>query len=534
MLKILVKKQLLELNRGFFYDQKKGKSRSKAASIVLIILYALLIVGIVGGMFAAFAFAACKPLVSIDAGWLYFAVFGLIAIAMGTFGSVFSTADALYNARDNDLLLSMPIPVRYIIISRLLGTYLMGLLFSAVVIVPAAVVYLITASVTLQAVFGALLITLTVSLAVLVLSCILGWAVAKISAKLKNKSFITVLLSLAFFAVYYYLYFNANVFIQKLIENASAISDKIRASAYPLYLFGRVGEGSPGAAAIVTAAVLMAFALCWLLISKSFLKTAAVGSSRRSDKARRIRESGVKSPRGALLAKEFKRFTQSPLYMLNCGLGILFMPAAAVFVIIKADFLRSLSSELLGDRAGAVGIVIAAALCLIASMNDMTSPSVSLEGKSLWVVQSLPVSPQSVLRAKIEMHLWLTSVPALFFSVCSVIALRPDALSAVVAVVFPQLFILLFACFGLFLNINMPNLSWTNETVPIKQSLPVLLSLFGGWGFAVLFGGLYFLLAGFVNTTVYCAVFAATAVVLCALLLRRIMRKGAETFAHLA
>ena len=174
MLKILVKKQLLELNRGFFYDQKKGKSRSKAASIVLIILYALLIVGIIGGMFAAFAFAACKPLVSIDAGWLYFAVFGLIAIAMGTFGSVFNTAAALYNARDNDLLLSMPIPVRYIIISRLLGTYLMGLLFSAVVIVPAAVVYLITASVTLQAVFGALIITLTVSLAVLVLSCILG------------------------------------------------------------------------------------------------------------------------------------------------------------------------------------------------------------------------------------------------------------------------------------------------------------------------------------------------------------------------
>ena len=220
--------------------------------------------------------------------------------------------------------------------------------------------------------------------------------------------------------------------------------------------------------------------------------------------------------------------------MLNCGLGILFMPAAAVFVIIKADFLRSLSAELLGDRAGAVGIVIAAALCLIASMNDMTSPSVSLEGKSLWVVQSLPVSPQSVLRAKIEMHLWLTSVPALFFSVCAVIALRPDALSAVVAIVFPQLFILLFACFGLFLNINMPNLSWTNETVPIKQSLPVLLSLFGGWGFAVLFGGLYFLLAGFVNTTVYCAFFAATAVVLCALLFRRLMKKGAETFAHLA
>ena len=46
------------------------------------------------------------------------------------------------------------------------------------------------------------------SLVVFVLSCLLGWVVAKISLRLKYKSFVTVLISLAFIGAYYFFYFN--------------------------------------------------------------------------------------------------------------------------------------------------------------------------------------------------------------------------------------------------------------------------------------------------------------------------------------
>lgn len=42
------------------------------------------------------------------------------------------------------------------------------------------------------------MLLIVISLFVLALSCVLGWVVAKISLKLKNKSFITVLVSLVF------------------------------------------------------------------------------------------------------------------------------------------------------------------------------------------------------------------------------------------------------------------------------------------------------------------------------------------------
>ena len=77
----------------------------------------------------------------------------------------------------------------------------------------------------------------------MVLSCLLGWVVARISLKLKNKSFITVILSLAFLAAYYFVYYKAQGLITLLAENAAVYGAKIRGSAYLLYLFGSVGAG---------------------------------------------------------------------------------------------------------------------------------------------------------------------------------------------------------------------------------------------------------------------------------------------------
>lgn len=158
MLGILIRKQMTELYRSFFYDQKKNKARSKAASILFIILYILLMAVVLGGMFTLMSLALCPLLLEAGLGWLYFTIVTAIAFALGIFGSVFSTYSALYLAKDNDLLLSLPIPVRYILAARLMGVYLIGLSFSAIVIIPAVIVYNILAGVTVASVFGGIML----------------------------------------------------------------------------------------------------------------------------------------------------------------------------------------------------------------------------------------------------------------------------------------------------------------------------------------------------------------------------------------
>ena len=144
MLKTLIKKQLLELNKSFFIDRKTGKGKSTRSATFSIVLFILLMIFAIGGMFCYMSYSM-RPLITYGMSWLYFAIMGATAALFGVFGSVFNTYSSLYDAKDNDLLLSMPIPARDIMAARLIGVYLMGLMYSGVVVIPAVGVYFITA-----------------------------------------------------------------------------------------------------------------------------------------------------------------------------------------------------------------------------------------------------------------------------------------------------------------------------------------------------------------------------------------------------
>ena len=531
MTKLLLKKQLTEIFRSYFYDAKKNKARSKASTIGFIVLYALLMVGILGGMFTWLALSLCPAFAAMQVSWLYFALMGGLGLCLGAFGSVFNTFSSLYLAKDNDLLLSLPIPVRALMASRLLGVYLMGLMYSATVTLPAVIVYWVVASHSFAAILGGVLMVLAVSVLVLVLSCILGWAVAKISLKLRHKSFVTVLASLVFIGAYYFLYFRASRMIQTLTLNAMEYGETIQGKAYPVYLFGRAWEGDPLALLVTLAVTAALLALTCYVLSRSFLRVAtssgAVGKVKYREKAVQPRS----LPR-AMLGKELARFTASPNYMLNCGLGLLFLPIVGVVFLVKAAWFRDLIA-LLGWEGDFLTLMLAGALCAMASMVDITAPSVSLEGRNLWLAQSLPILPWEALRAKLRLQVILAGVPLAFASLCAILALRPGLFGALLLLLLPQVFSVLMAAFGLFLNLKRPNFHWTSEIAPIKQSLSVTAALFGGLVLAV---GL--MVAGWLLRNVLspmitawaCTVILAAAA---AFLLHWLKTAGARTFAAL-
>lgn len=65
------------------------------------------------------------------------------------------------------------------------------------------------------------------------------------------------------------------------------------------------------------------------------------------------------------------------------------LPAAGIALLIKGRALAQLLDDAFGAGADIVPVLLSAALCLLASMNDMAAPSVSLEGRQLWLAQSL-------------------------------------------------------------------------------------------------------------------------------------------------
>ena len=532
MLNILVKKQLGEIFRSYTYDAKKNRARSKGATIGFIVLFVVLMVGVLGGLFTFVSLAMCDAMASAGLDWLYFTLMTLLAAFLGIFGSVFNTYSSLYMAKDNDLLLSLPIPVRTIMAARLVSVYLMGLMYSAVVYLPCLIVYWVVVGITLKTALGGILLLALLSLFVLTLSCALGWIVAKVSRKLRNKSFITVLVSLVFIGAYYFFYAQAGDLLQELLANAAQYGESIRSGAYPLYLVGRVAVGDGGAMAMVTAVVLALFALVWWLIARSFLKlatsTGAVAKKEYREKTARLRSADA-----ALLGRELSRFTASANYMLNCGMGILGMVIGAGALVWKGGSFLPMLEPVFAGRPGALSVLLCAALCTLVGMNDMAAPSVSLEGKSLWLAQSLPVTSWQVLRAKLRMHLLLTAVPAALCGICVAVVSPAGAAQTALALVVAALFTVLSALLCLFLGLKMPNLHWTSEITPIKQGGAVALALLGGVVYAALLAAGFFLIGWRIGYMAFMAAFAVVTLAACVLLLRWLKTKGCTVFAAL-
>ncbi|MBO5488642.1 MAG: hypothetical protein J5972_01915 [Eubacterium sp.] len=485
MLKILFKKQMMLLFANFF--QKNGKTRSKMGTLAAVGGFAAIMIVVLGSMFYQLSEFLCAPLCAAGYDWFYLVMMEMIAMALGVFGSVFNTFSSLYQAKDNDLLFSLPIPVRYIMASRLLAVYAMGAMYSAVVMVPALIVYYMTTSVTVSIVLTSIIVYLMLTLLLLALSCGLGWIVAKISSKLKNKSFITVIVSVAFLAAYYFFYFKANTWMSEMLQDSAAYGNALKGKAYPLYILGKAGTGD-WLNTLIVSVCMIALAVCvYFLLSHSFLKmaTANVGEKAADYRKQKVKARSVNQ---AIMFKERKRYLSSANYMLNSSMGVLCFVALGVAVLIKSNTINDFIAGFF-EGAGAMnstvlqGFVVLAiiiAMCLLHGLNYITAPCISLEGKNIWIYKSLPIKPWDILRQKLQWHVLVSGVAGLVCSICVIVALKINVALSILLIVVPLVFCIMQAGLGLVLNLKMPNLKWTNENVVVKQSAPLFLMMLIG------------------------------------------------------
>ena len=117
----------------------------------------------------------------------------------------------------------------------------------------------------------------------------------------------------------------------------------------------------------------------WALIARSFLRLAT-STGRTERRAYREKAAARRSVPAALLGKELARFTASPNYMLNCGLGVLLMPAAGAALLWKGAVME----EALGGMAdGGLLPVLLAAAAIFYAVNYPASVSAAATTRQL-------------------------------------------------------------------------------------------------------------------------------------------------------
>ena len=524
MLKALIKKELAQLGQIYLYDSRRKKRRSPGSTALFVLLFVFVFFSI-GMMFFGMAESIFPGAHEAGLDWLYFALFGLLAVGVGVIGSVFMTNSILYKAKDNELLLAMPIPPAKLLFVRILTVFVISFIGCVLVWLPAMIRYDAAMHSPFTTVLLQIMLLIALTLLVTVLSCLLGWLVSLISGRIANKTAATVIISIVFVVGYYLLYFRMSSIIRDMIANLSAISEKM----------GLGAAGDALRAVLFTLACIALFVITYALLSATLVKImTATGKVKRAVYRGGDEKQG--NIRSALLMKEFKRFTGSAIYLLNAGFGVLIMIALAAAALIKAEALRGVIDIIpstIKVSAAIIPVFALGAVCLISSTDCTSASSVSLEGKTLWQIQTMPVEPAEALAAKLKLHVIVNAIPAAIFALAIGIVLKADWLTSALLILGGAGYVWLCGAFGLIMNLKKPTLDWTNEAVPVKQGTPVLFTMLFGFVGSVVIIALGALLTSLIRARAALAVIAFIIILLSWLFTRWIMTKGAKIFAEL-
>ena len=527
MLKTLLRVRMAALLAAFTGQSRKRKSQTKgkAAGYAILMLYC----------FCAFVFLFYTSFSQLAAaffpaglGWLYFAMFAIMAFALMFIGSVFTAESQLFEAKDNELLLSMPVPPGMILLSRMAALLAMNFVLELVVALPVFVSWLQYGETSGTGITAFVVIVLALPLFSLAVSCLFAWLVSLVTSHMRNTTAVTMVISVVFMLAYFLFCFRMNSYVTQLAANGAAIAGAL-GSAAPLVWLGRAAaDGSLADLGLTLLWTVLPFVLAYVLLNRSFIR---IVTTRRGQVKVRYEKKAMRasSQSAALYRRELARLTSSSGYMLNAGLGLVFELVLAVLAVVKRRELLGALTAIPELYAAAAPILLLA--CMMVSGMVFFTASVSLEGKSYWIVRSMPVETKKVLQAKLSLSNSLAIAPALLMTLAAALAPRLPAAETALLLACQLLFVLLTANVGLMEDLRHCNLDWINETQAAKQGAGVLLSMLLGFGFVVAVGALYFfLLAELMPTTAFLGLILALMAILYALTARWLMTRGVKRF----
>ena len=110
MIKILVKNRLSSVISAFLgRGAKNGKNKTSGARVALFIFLYLFLAACFCFMSVYFALGFAQVFIPSGASPIYFAMFIIVTFSFLFLFSIFETKSELFECRDNELLLSMPI-----------------------------------------------------------------------------------------------------------------------------------------------------------------------------------------------------------------------------------------------------------------------------------------------------------------------------------------------------------------------------------------------------------------------------------------
>ena len=235
MLKALLRVRMTALGKWFTgATAKKGKqTKGSMIGFTFLMVYAFGAAGF--GIWHLFDVLAA-PFHAVGLDWLVYAMAVMMDFGLMFIGSVFFAKSQLFEARDNELLLSLPVKPGDILISRLVMLLVINLVFSLPVVIPVIIVRCSLGAVGGDEVLALALVFALLPFFALAVSALFGWLFSIITAHIgTGKGVIGMLLCVALILGYSWLMIKLNTgLLSDAQSQAQAIADSVGSSS-PLY-----------------------------------------------------------------------------------------------------------------------------------------------------------------------------------------------------------------------------------------------------------------------------------------------------------
>lgn len=471
--------------------KKKHNQNRKMGTLVATLILGVFLLALVSFVFFLIA-SVCKATNQLD----FLLVFGYAIGTVLCFSITISKANGmLFEAKDFELLMSMPINTRFIILSKLISLLILNYVGFGLIFIPCVIFYGIFASANIIFYLLALIAFVLGPLLIVSICGLVSYLLGLMLKKVKAKSIIMSIISLVIFIVIFGLYM---VFVmqvssieettgenwEQLINQYGELFGELKHNLCTYYPITKwLAEGLTGDILkylLFVFVMVGPFSILVLFVGKNFLKANMNAKISFTSKNYKLVEQKQNSKLMSLLKRDIKRFFSSSAQVLNIGIGPIL--STILLVIMAINFNNAFEKEGIEQDfiKSFMPIMLTLTVGFTYGIMPSTSSSINLEGKNFWILKSSPISTKDVFLAKVLFYVLICSPFIIINTIIMTLILDLIWYNILLVFVVQAMLVLVYSVEGLWINILNPKFDWDNEVKAIKQGTgPILSMLFG-------------------------------------------------------
>ena len=417
----------------------------------------------------------------------------IFSISIMTFiEGIYKSGSLMFNCKDDQLLLSLPIKRRTVLFIRIFKFYVFELLFNSLFLLPIMISYIRwNQNISYTYFITCFVMLILLPIIPIVLSCIVGVITSSLSSRFKYKNAIQIIISMTFLVGILYVSFNMEQVFNYIVNHATSMNDIITKIYYPAGIFAKLVTNFNILDLIIFIIInICIFIIAIFILSKFYFKINSRMKSIITSNNKKVNIDNLviksNSQTIALVKKELNTFFKIPVFIINAGFALVLFIIMTIIILVKFDSIIDLltSESSLGLTKDLIfnnlSVFIFILISLTSFMTSITNSVISLEGKNINILKSLPIKTKTILISKVLSALVITTPILLIGDILLFIKFKISFIESLLLLILSILIPLVSHFIGIIVNLKYPKLDFENSAEVVKQSTSSFISVMTG------------------------------------------------------